>query len=162
LILFDARSRNHLLVASRIFMRLSHRHFCPSIGKQRILANMTAAQKLNLVSVDDYLAEELVSAVKHEYLGGVVYAMAGGTNLHGRITMNISGALHSHLRGRKCQAYPSDTKIRVRFPTQTRFYYPDVSVICRSNPPTDTFQDDPVVIVEVLSDSTQAKSVTPI
>lgn len=43
---------------------------------------MTAAKKLNLISVEDYLAGELVSPIKHEYLGGVVYAMAGARNLH--------------------------------------------------------------------------------
>ncbi len=51
--------------------------------------------------------------------------------------------------------FSSDTKIRIRSPFSTRFYYPDVSVICKPNPLTDTFQDDPVVIVEVLSPSTR-------
>ena len=55
---------------------------------------MSAAKKLNLVSVKDYLAGELVSPVKHEYLGGVVYAMAGARNVHNLIKGNVFGSLH--------------------------------------------------------------------
>ena len=118
-------------------------------------STMTAAHRLNLVSIDDYLAGELTSPVKHEYLGGVVYAMAGAINAHNLIATNITGALHARLRGKPCRPYNSDTKIRIRLPAHTRFYYPDVSVICRSNAPSESFQDEPAVIVEVLSDSTR-------
>ena len=116
---------------------------------------MTALRKHDLISVDDYLAGELVSSIKHEYFGGVVYAMAGGTNAHNAIATNIIGMLHARLRGRPCRPFNSDTKIRVRLTSHTRFYYPDVSVVCRPNPPTDSFQDDPVVLVEVISNSTR-------
>lgn len=111
---------------------------------------MTAAKKLNLISVEDYLAGELDSPTKHEYLGGVVYAMAGARNAHNTIASNVLGSLHARLRGRRCQAFNSDTKIRVRLPTHVRFYYPDASVVCRPNPPDDTYQDDPAAIFEVL------------
>jgi Uma2 family endonuclease len=116
---------------------------------------MTAARKWSLVSVRDYLAGELASPIKHEYLGGIVYAMAGARNLHNRIATNALGALHARLRGRPCQPFNSDTKIRIRLPTQTRFYYPDVSIVCRPNPDTDSYQDEPAVIVEVPSRGTR-------
>lgn len=116
---------------------------------------MTAAKKLNLISVADYLAGELESPIKHEYLGGVVYAMAGARNAHNIIATNIIGVLHARLRGRRCRPYNSDTKVRVRLPAQVRFYYPDASVVCRPNPPDDSFQDEPAVIVEVLSRRTR-------
>jgi Uma2 family endonuclease len=116
---------------------------------------MTAALKHDLISVEDYLRCELNSPVKHEYLGGFVYAMAGARNLHNTIAGNIFGALHSRLRGKRCRPFNSDTKMRLRMPTHFRFYYPDVSVICRPNPPTDSFQDDPAVIVEVISRATR-------
>jgi Uma2 family endonuclease len=116
---------------------------------------MSAAKKLNLVSVEDYLAGELVSPIKHEYLGGVVYAMAGARNVHSLIAANTLGSLHARLRGRPCRPYTSDTKIRVRLPTHVRFYYPDVPVICRPNPQTDSFQDEPAVLFEVLSRRTR-------
>jgi Uma2 family endonuclease len=116
---------------------------------------MSAAPKWNLVSVEDYLANELVSPVKHEYLGGVVYAMAGARNAHNLISSNALGALFARLRGKRCRPYNSDTKIRLRLPTHVRFYYPDVSVICRPNPQNDSFQDEPAVLIEVISNRTR-------
>jgi Uma2 family endonuclease len=108
-----------------------------------------------LVSPECYLAAELASPVKHEYLGGVVHAMAGGRNVHNLISGNVFASLHARLRGRKCRPFNSDTKVRVRLPSQLRFYYPDAQVVCEPNPPEDTFQDRPNVIVEVLSESTR-------
>jgi len=116
---------------------------------------VSSAKKLNLVSVDDYLAGELDSPVKHEYLGGVVYAMAGARNAHNIIATNTLVALGSRLRGRDCRPFNSDTKIRVRLPAHVRFYYPDASVICRPNPQTGSFQDEPAALVEVLSRRTR-------
>lgn len=116
---------------------------------------MTAAKKLNLISVEDYLAGELVSPIKHEYLGGAVYPRAGARNAHNLIAANILGEVGLRLRGGPCRAFSSDTKIRVRLPTQVRFYYPDVPVICRPNPQHDSFQDEPAVIFEVLSRRTR-------
>src|SRR5689334_15215878 len=116
---------------------------------------MTAAPKRSLISVEDYLAGELVSKVKHEYLGGMVYAMAGARNAHTLIASNVLGALHSRLRGQRCQATNSVTKIRIRLPTQVRFYYPDVSVICSPNPQDESFQDAPAVLIEVISEKTR-------
>ena len=116
---------------------------------------MSAIPQPRQVSVEDYLVGELESQVKHEYLGGYVYAMAGASNAHNRIASNVLGALHNRLRGKPCEPFNSDTKMRVKLPTHVRFYYPDVSVVCESNPPYDSFQDRPAVIVEVLSKKTR-------
>src|SRR5258708_4995558 len=116
---------------------------------------MSAVPKRNLISVEEYLAGELRSPVKHEYLGGVVYAMAGARNAHNIISGNCFGGLHGRLRGKRCRPFNSDTKIRVRLPNQVRFYYTDVSVVCRPNPQNDSFQDEPAVIFEVLSKGTR-------
>jgi Uma2 family endonuclease len=117
---------------------------------------MTAeAATSHLVSVEDYLEGELTAAEKHEYLGGMVYAMAGATNAHNRIATNALGILHAQLRGKKCQPFNSDTKVRVLLPTHTRFYYPDAMVVCRQNPADEHFQDEPAVIIEVISESTR-------
>ena len=86
---------------------------------------MSTLPRWNLVSIDDYLAGELVSPIKHEYLGGVVYAMAGARNAHNLIASNTLVALGSRLLGMRCRPYNSDTKIRLRLPHQVRFYYPD-------------------------------------
>ena len=107
------------------------------------------------ISEADYLQGELVSSEKHEYLGGVVYAMAGAANRRNAVAMSCLSALHSRLRGKPCRPWNSDTKVRVRLATGTRYYYPDAMVVCRPNPEGDTFQDEPVVIVEVLSDATR-------
>lgn len=119
------------------------------------LANMTAAEKLDLISVEDYLAGELASPIKHEYLGGIVYAMAGAKNAHNMVATNVLGALHARLRGRPCRPFNSDTRIRVRLPPHWRFYYPDASVVCRPNPQDESFQDEPAAIFEVLSPATR-------
>jgi len=116
---------------------------------------MNAALKFQRISVEDYLAGELETDIKHEYLAGEVYAMAGGTNAHGQIATNIAGALVGRLRGKPCAPANSDVKIRIQTATHTRFYYPDASVICEPNAPTDTFQDRPTVVFEVLSRATR-------
>lgn len=116
---------------------------------------MSAALKWNLISVQDYLAAEVASPVKHEYLGGVVYAMAGARNAHNIIKDNILACLHFRLRGKRCRPHGSDTKVRIQMPNHVRFYYPDVQVVCEPNPLDDVFQDKPVAIFEVLSRSTR-------
>jgi Uma2 family endonuclease len=116
---------------------------------------MTALKKPISISISDYLAGEEISDVKHEYLGGTVHAMAGATNQHNAISVNALLALGSQLRGKSCRPFNSDTKIRIEYPDHTRFYYPDALVVCHPNPSTDHFQDHPVVIIEVLSDSTR-------
>lgn len=116
---------------------------------------MSSAKKREPIAVDSYLAGELVARVKHEFVGGVVYAMVGASNVHNAIATNALVALGTRLRGKKCRPFNSDTKIRIRLPTHTRFYYPDAAVVCRPNPPDDSFQDEPAVVVEVLSRSTR-------
>jgi len=107
------------------------------------------------ISVDAYLSGEQTAKRRHEYVEGVVYAMVGAINVHNRIATNGTVALGGQLRGKSCQVFNSETKVRVRLSRGTRFYYPDLLVACRLNPPTDTFQDAPVVIVEVISESTR-------
>jgi Uma2 family endonuclease len=114
---------------------------------------MTALKQPALLGIADYLAGEETSDVKHEYLGGTVHAMAGANNRHNIIAVNSLAIMHGMLRGKSCQAFNSDTKIRIEFPDHTRFYYPDAMVVCHPNPEQDHYQNQPVVIIEVLSDS---------
>jgi Uma2 family endonuclease len=116
---------------------------------------MTAAKKLELISVEDYLKGELTSSIKHEFLGGVVYAMAGAKNQHNQIALNIVARLHYRLLGKPCRPWNSDTKVHVRYPTYDKFYYPDAFVVCEPNPEDESYQDRPVVIFEVLSRKTR-------
>jgi len=113
-----------------------------------------------LLTEEDYLRHEDRSQGKHEYLGGVVHAMSGGTNQHALVSGNVYGALYSQLRGKPCFPINSDVKIRIQYADHTRFYYPDAGVVCESNPPTDHYQDKPVILIEVLSPSSQRIDMT--
>ncbi|HZN38231.1 MAG TPA: Uma2 family endonuclease [Planctomycetota bacterium] len=108
-----------------------------------------------LVAVEEYLADEVRSAARHEYVGGFTYAMAGASNAHNLIATNSLVALANRLRKGPCRPFNSDTKIRLRLSFGVRFYYPDVSVTCRPNPQSDSFQDEPAVVVEIVSAETR-------
>ncbi len=116
---------------------------------------ISTVRKIDFITVEDFLAGEQKSAVKHEYVAGRIYAMSETQNAHNIIASNALISMGRPLNGKPCRAFNSDTKIRVRMSNQTRFYYPDVSVICRPNPQSDVFQDLPSVIVEVFSESTR-------
>jgi len=118
---------------------------------------MSTARSYEPVSVEDYLAGELVSDIRHEFADGYVYAMVGGTNAHNLIAGNCFATLHNQLEGKPCQVFNSDTRIRVLRNKAVRFYYPDAGVTCQPNPQSDLFQDNPAVIIEVLSESTRRK-----
>lgn len=106
------------------------------------------------VSVAEYLEGELSSDVRHEYLGGDVYAMVGASDAHNLICGNIFAAVHRHVRGGPCQVFMSDMKVRLRIAGEEYFYYPDILVSCSPDDRARYFREQPVVIVEVLSEST--------
>ena len=116
---------------------------------------MSSAHQFKPISVDDYLAGELLAKNKHEYVDGRIYAIAGGKNVHHRIGSRVLGSLYQQLASSHCEVLNSDTKVRIRAERRTYFYYPDAIVVCNPNPDDDTFQDQPVVIVEVISESTR-------
>ena len=121
---------------------------------------MTALLKPEPVTVEDYLDGEFVSEVKHEYVGGRVHAMAGGTTRHSAVTTNVITSFGGALRGKQCRPFNSDLKIRIELPGQTRFYYPDAMIVCELREDTESWQDRPVVVVEVLSESTRRVDLT--
>ena len=116
---------------------------------------MSSAEKLEFVSVEDYLAAEEIARTKSEYIDGWVRAMTGATNRHNEVTGNCFLAIATALKGKPCQAYNPDTKLRIRTESKKRFYYPDLQVVCESNLPTESYQDRPVLVIEVLSPSTR-------
>jgi Uma2 family endonuclease len=103
-----------------------------------------------------YLEIERNTEVRSEYLAGRMYAMSGASRRHNLIALNIGGELRSQLRGRPCEAYVSDMRVRVdSSPTYT---YPDVVAVCGEPQFEDVHVDtllNPTLIVEVLSDSTE-------
>lgn len=116
---------------------------------------MSFAPKTQFVSVEDYLAGEQVSDIRHEYVAGIVHAMVGASNAHNIIVSNVQGELRNALKDSSCREFNSDTKVRIQTSRGTTFYYPDVQVVCKPNPQSDSFQDAPVIVVEVLSESTR-------
>ncbi|MGH7946476.1 MAG: Uma2 family endonuclease [Opitutaceae bacterium] len=114
----------------------------------------TAAHPLHL-SVEDYLKFEADGQVRHEYIGGRVYAMAGTSVRHNLIAGNLFGALFNHLRGGPCKVHMSDVKVRLEVNREDIFYYPDLMVACMRDGVEEYFLRYPKVIVEVLSPSTE-------
>lgn len=106
----------------------------------------------------EYLERERKAETKSEYDGGYVTAMAGASKEHNRVTVNIAGELYAQLKGKPCQPFVND--LRVRVPECDRYYYPDVVVVCDEPQFEDVELDtllNPTVIVEVLSASTEAR-----
>jgi Uma2 family endonuclease len=105
------------------------------------------------VSVEEYLEGELHSQVRHEYVEGHVYAMAGASDDHNRIAGNIFSFLHAALRGKPCEPFINDMKAKIQL--ASAFYYPDVLVACDPTDREKYYRERPVVIVEVLSPETR-------
>lgn len=107
------------------------------------------------LTAQDYLALEAQSPIKHEYINGEAYAMAGASDAHVTIAGNVFALLHSHVRGSGCRVYIADMKAHLE--ARNSFYYPDVMVTCderdRAN---ETYKCFPKLIIEVLSESTEA------
>jgi Uma2 family endonuclease len=118
---------------------------------------MTASFNYSYVSPEDYLEGEKISPVKHEYIRGETYAMAGATKAHGIISLNLATQLKNHLRGSGCTTYMADIKVRIE--TADVYYYPDVVVTCDRRDSTSLNEDFiryPRLIIEVLSSHTAA------
>lgn len=118
---------------------------------------MNAVLKDNRISVEEYLAGELVSDIKHEYEDGYVYAMAGARLNHERIVGNVFAEFHLHLKNTPCEVVSKDFKVNINF---SKFYYPDVMVMCEAKKGDDVYTEKPILIVEVLSKSTHRRDKT--
>ena len=116
---------------------------------------MTALEKPQLLTVEEYLEGEQRSEVRHEYIGGLVYAMAGTSDEHNIIVSNLLAALHAHLRSKSCRVFVLDAKVRLRLATDDIFYYPDLMVWCDPRDTNRFFKRYPRVVIEVLSESTE-------
>jgi Uma2 family endonuclease len=117
---------------------------------------MSTVPEKRWYTLQEYLAAEERSPIKHEFYRGEVFAMAGGTPQHNRIAGNIFARLHRFLEGTPCEPFGSDQRIRV--PAADLTTYPDVSVVCGelALDPLDRHAiTNPRVIFEVLSESTE-------
>ncbi|MBW4507659.1 MAG: Uma2 family endonuclease [Scytonematopsis contorta HA4267-MV1] len=116
---------------------------------------MVASPQPIYLTPEEYLQMEEKSDVKHEYIDGEIYAMAGALDPHVTIALNLASSLRNHVRGSGCRVYISDMKTQIE--KLNRYYYPDVMVTCdERDRETSRFKKFPCLIVEVLSESTEA------
>lgn len=117
---------------------------------------MNAAVAIKQMTVEEYFAMEDALTEKHEFIDGVVYAMAGADFPHNQITANALVSIGSFLRNSNCRIYGSDLKVAVK--TKSAFVYPDLTIICSG---AQFFKGkrgivtNPSVIIEVLSPDTE-------
>ena len=116
---------------------------------------MIALPDYNYLTPENYLKNEEKSLIKHEYMNGEVYAMAGTTDSHNTIALNLASIIRNHLRGTDCRVYFADIKARLE--KRNCFYYPDILVTCDpQDRETSTYKRFPKLIIEVLSESTES------
>ena len=116
---------------------------------------MQTALEHEFVSVEDYLSAEEVAEIRHEYIGGAVYAMAGTTIEHNYIAQNIAFAARTHLKGKPCKVLMENVKVRLYLQSQEIFYYPDVMIGCDPRDTAPLFLRYPKMLFEVTSKSTE-------
>jgi Uma2 family endonuclease len=115
------------------------------------------AQTRHYYTEEEYLALEREAEEKSEYFDGEIFAMSGGTGAHSLIASGVITALSNQLRGGSCRVYNSDMRIAIQ--SIGKYTYPDVAVVCGQSIYRDESNDtlvNPVLIVEVLSPSTEA------
>lgn len=126
------------------------------MGGLRSAASMGSAAPRHRHSYRDYLALEQASNVRHEYLAGEIYAMAGGTPEHAALAAAVISFLHAALRDGPCRVFASD--LRVRVVATGLATYPDVVVVCgqlERDSESDVTALNPTLLVEILSDGTE-------
>jgi len=115
-----------------------------------------SSQRTTYVSPEEYLAQERLAERKSEYFQGEVFAMSGASRPHVWIVANVVIEVGQQLKGKPCRITASDSRLRV---TPAGLYtYPDVMVVCGEEQVADNQKDtilNPILIVEVLSDSTR-------
>lgn len=111
------------------------------------------AVKENLMSEAEYLAFEEKSKIKHEFMDGEIFAMAGGKRYHSLTISNIARHLGNQLEGSPCEVHTSDLRVRIK---PTHYVYPDVVIACNLKLVSNIFDtlENPLIIFEVLSKST--------
>lgn len=118
---------------------------------------MPLAKSTAPLSLEEYLAAERVAETKHEFHGGHVFAMAGGTGPHSQIAVGLTAELRNFAKARGCTVFNSDMKVRIT--ANDRALYPDVSGLCGRPEYLNETRDvllNPSFIIEVLSKSTEA------
>lgn len=101
-------------------------------------------------TVEEYVEFEETASVRHEYVGGQLYALAGASDRHNEIILNIAARIHPLLRGTQCRVYTESMRLRV---TPDIYYYPDLMVTCDPTDRERLVRHSPCLVVEVMSRS---------
>jgi Uma2 family endonuclease len=101
----------------------------------------------------EYLAYEQNSPVKHEFINGQAFAMAGASESHNIIVSNLVSLIRPHLRGKHCRVFASDMRLTITAANYST-YYPDVMVVCDPTDSDPYVKQKPCLLIEVLSPST--------
>ncbi|MCI5223298.1 MAG: Uma2 family endonuclease [Candidatus Electrothrix sp. AR4] len=115
------------------------------------------AQEQHHISPEEYLTGERAGDIRHEYFAGEVFAMAGASREHNQISTNIVRLLGNQLLEKPCSVFASDMKVKVK--KKKKYSYPDIVVVCEKEEYEDEHNDvllNPIVLIEILSDSTEA------
>lgn len=112
-----------------------------------------AQPKYRYISEEEYLQGEEVSARRHEYLDGLVYAMAGASDKHNLVAGDAFSLFNAQLPA-DCEVFMADMKVRIQLQRKAIFYYPDVVVSCAADDRARYFRAKPCLIIEVLSRAT--------
>ena len=115
---------------------------------------MVELARKSKISAKDYLEGEKQTDIKHEYINGDVYAMGGASDRHGLIAGSFFVGLYNGLP-EKCDIFMSDMKVRVQNQDDDSFYYPDILISCDPDDNHSYYREMPILIVEVLSSSTE-------
>ncbi len=118
---------------------------------------MAGPQEKPFITPEEYLRLERAAEYKSEYYAGEIFSMAGGSSRHSVIIMSVGGELRNLLKGHRCVPY--DSNLRILVPSTGLYTYPDASVICGPLELVDAYGEtvaNPALIVEVLSDSSEA------
>jgi len=112
----------------------------------------TAIKQNNFITEKEYLEEESTADIKHEYVDGNIYAMAGASDNHDYISGNVYRKFGNHLEGAPCRPFTSDKKLKT---SKGNFRYPDCMVICDKDDEDKYYKTKPIILIEVLSHSTR-------
>lgn len=112
------------------------------------------------ISEAEYLALLESAEEKYEFIDGVIYAQAGGTLPHIRITRNVNRILANATQGGPCWAYGSDMKVRINRLGRLFYYFPDAVVVCVPHDDLRLGEENPCLVVEILSHSTRKIDLT--
>jgi Uma2 family endonuclease len=113
------------------------------------------AKATNRISLEEYLEGEKYGKIRHEYIDGAVFAMAGTSDDHNRIAGNLFGELRHRLRGKRCEPFMVDMRVKMPPAFGNVYYYPDVIVCCEPADNAKYFRERPRLIFEVLSAETE-------